>query len=127
VKVEYQFDNLPTYAAFDGYAWCSAALDGQGISWTNKLSATGASGYSVLGGPSVPPVALPGHTSAPTDPDHDGFYEDLNGNGIADFDDMNQFYAHLAWIQANEPVPRFDLAADGVIDLADVIRHFQEL
>ena len=29
--------------------------------------------------------ALPGVTSLPTDPDHDGLYEDLNGNGEAGF------------------------------------------
>jgi chitinase len=31
-----------------------------------------------------PVVALPGQTAIPTDPNHDGLYEDLNGNGRTD-------------------------------------------
>jgi PKD repeat protein len=37
--------------------------------------------------PSIFPV-FPGCTSSPTDPNHDGLYEDINGNGNQDFDDV---------------------------------------
>jgi|GEM_PF-1445228 len=57
VKVEYSFTNLTTLAAFNGYGWCSAANQDQGISWTNQLSGTTASGYSVIGVPYTPPPA----------------------------------------------------------------------
>ncbi|QYZ78495.1 PGF-pre-PGF domain-containing protein [Methanofollis formosanus] len=51
VKVEYSFENLETFAAFNGYGWCLAANQGQGISWTNQVAGIGASGYSVVGIP----------------------------------------------------------------------------
>jgi PKD repeat protein len=47
VKVEYEFTNMTTIAAFNGYGWCSAANQDQGISWTNPNSGSTASGYSV--------------------------------------------------------------------------------
>jgi len=56
-KVEFSFTNLTTLAAFNAYGWCSAANQGQGISWTNRVSADGSSGYTVTGVPYVPPPA----------------------------------------------------------------------
>ncbi|MDD4254154.1 MAG: PQQ-binding-like beta-propeller repeat protein [Methanofollis sp.] len=53
IKVEYSFENLETFAAFDGYAYTVSSNQGQGVRWTNRLSATGSSGYAVIG---VPPV-----------------------------------------------------------------------
>ncbi|WP_083523355.1 outer membrane protein assembly factor BamB family protein [Methanofollis ethanolicus] len=57
-KVEYSFENLETFAAFNGYGWCLASFQAQGISWTNMVNAAGGtnagtSGYSVAG---IPPV-----------------------------------------------------------------------
>ncbi len=54
-KVEFTFTNLTTAAAFNGYGWCLAANQGQGISWTNRVSGIGSSGYSVTGVPYTPP------------------------------------------------------------------------
>jgi PKD repeat protein len=51
IKVEYAFENLPTFAAFDAYAYTVSSNQGQGIRWTNRLSAAGSSGYAVLGQP----------------------------------------------------------------------------
>jgi parallel beta-helix repeat protein len=56
-KVEYSFNNLTTFATFNGYGWCLAANQGQGISWTNRMDDPGASGFSVVGVPYVPPPA----------------------------------------------------------------------
>lgn len=49
VKVEYEFENLPTYAAFNSYGWCNQSNQGLGISWTNRVSGPGSSGFSVVG------------------------------------------------------------------------------
>jgi len=57
VKVEYNFTNLTTMAAFNGYGWCSASNQGQGISWTNQVFGLGACGYSVVYVP-PPPTAF---------------------------------------------------------------------
>jgi PGF-pre-PGF domain-containing protein len=53
IKVEYSFENLETFAAFDGYVYTVSSNQGQGIRWTNRLSADGSSGYTVAG---IPPV-----------------------------------------------------------------------
>ena len=36
IKVEYSFENLPTFAAFDAYAYTVSSNQGQGIRWTNR-------------------------------------------------------------------------------------------
>jgi uncharacterized membrane protein YgcG len=51
-KIEYSFENLETFAAFNAYGWCNQSNQGQGISWSNDLtgfSESGVSGYSVKG------------------------------------------------------------------------------
>lgn len=62
-KVEYSFTGLTTHATFNGYAWTSAANQGQGISWTNRMDGGGASGYSVTG---TEPTPTPTETPTPT-------------------------------------------------------------
>jgi hypothetical protein len=69
VKVEYNFKNLDTSAAFNGYAWDYAGCkSGEGISWTNDdtgILESGRSGYFVTGvprptpAPEFPTMALP--------------------------------------------------------------------
>nr|WP_319377584.1 PKD domain-containing protein [uncultured Methanoregula sp.] len=56
VKVEYSFTNLTTRASFNGYGWCTASNQGQGITWTNPTSGT-ANGYSVVPVTTTAPVA----------------------------------------------------------------------
>jgi PKD repeat protein len=73
------------------------------------------------------PVALPGMTNLPTDPDGDGLYEDLNGNGRADFSDIVLFFSQIEWIAENEPVPLFDFNGNGRIDFNDIVTQFEEL
>ncbi|WP_214040945.1 PEGA domain-containing protein [Methanoculleus sp.] len=51
-KIEYSFENLETFAAFNAYGWCNQSNQGMGISWSNDLTGfgeTGSSGYSVQG------------------------------------------------------------------------------
>lgn len=72
-------------------------------------------------------VALPGSTTLPTDPDHDGLYEDLNGNGEAGFNDVVLFFNNLDWIADNEPVSAFDFNQNGAIGFQDIVMLFTEL
>jgi len=51
LKVEYTFENLETFAAFDGYAYAINSNQGTGIRWHNTDS-----GYYVIGQPSVTPA-----------------------------------------------------------------------
>ena len=75
--------------------------------------------------PSV--IPLPGMTSPPTDPDGDGLYEDLNGNGEAGFSDVVQFFKNIDWIAENEPVSAFDFTGNGEIGFLDIVSLFKEL
>jgi PKD repeat protein len=63
----------------------------------------------------------------PTDPDGDGLYDDVNGNGRRDFADVVLYFNNLEWIAANEPVGAFDCNANGRIDFADVVWLFNHL
>jgi PKD repeat protein len=72
-------------------------------------------------------IPLPGQSNSPTDPDRDGAYEDLNGNGNIDFDDVVQYYTHMEWIEANEPFHYFDFNGNGRIDFDDIVELFGEV
>jgi hypothetical protein len=79
VKVDYTFTDLPSFAAFNIYAWNWATTQGQGMLWTNRiLLPSGASspnggsndnpvsGYSILGIPIVSPSPVPSPSTTPT-------------------------------------------------------------
>jgi YVTN family beta-propeller protein len=68
---------------------------------------------------SVLPV-FPGYTNPPTDPNHDDLYEDINGNGVLDFDDVVTYYDNMDWIRQNAPIAFFDYNHNGLIDFDDV-------
>ena len=72
-------------------------------------------------------IPLPDHDNPPTDPDSDGFYEDLNGNGRIDFDDVVQYFRYMEWIAENEPVSCFDFNSNGRIDFDDIAELFGEV
>ncbi len=72
-------------------------------------------------------IPFPGFTTFPTDPDSDGLYEDINGNGRKDFSDVVLFFDDLEWVAANEPVASFDFNGNGRIDFDAVVRLFEEL
>jgi PKD repeat protein len=75
----------------------------------------------------LPVLPLPGYANFPTDPDHDGIYEDLNGNNRLDFADVVLYFGQMEWIAAHEPVVAFDLNANSRIDFADIVKLFGEI
>ncbi len=72
--------------------------------------------------PAVLPV--PPSSSPPRDLDGDGRYEDVNGNGRADFADVTLLYNAITWCAANEPTSAFDFNQNGRLDFADVVTLF---
>jgi PKD repeat protein len=73
-------------------------------------------------------IPLPGYTNPPTDPDDDNLYEDTNGNGYLDFDDVVAFYINMEWIEQNEPDPlAFDYNRNGYLDFDDVVVLYYEV
>ena len=64
---------------------------------------------------------FPGCTNPPTDPDHDGLYEDVNGNGQLDFDDVVVYYDNMEWIRQQGLTDYFNYDRAGSIDFNDVV------
>lgn len=56
----------------------------------------------------------------PADHDDDGLYEDLNGNGILDFDDVVTLSYNLKFLN---PV-KFDFNGNGILDFGDVVKLY---
>jgi PKD repeat protein len=73
------------------------------------------------------PVALPGMSEIPTDPDADGIFEDLNANSRIDFADVTIYFNQMEWISENEPVSLFDINGNSRIDFADIVALFEEV
>jgi PKD repeat protein len=67
---------------------------------------------------------FPGCTKPPTDPNNDGIYEDINGNGRIDFKDIVAYYNNMDWITQNGVVAYFDLNHNGRIDFKDVVKLY---
>jgi len=101
-------------------------------SYTVTLTATNAAGTGSISKDvyitvSLGIVPLPGYSRSPTDPDTDGIYEDLDGDGRLSFNDVVVLFRNMEWIGEKEPVACFDLNGNGRIDFDDVVRLFREL
>ena len=85
--------------------------------------------YKALGGGGSTPgvIPIPGMSKPPRDLNGDGRYEDLNGNGRADYSDVVTFFKYMDWISKNEPVEAFDFSGNGRIDFTDVVKLFQSI
>jgi PKD repeat protein len=97
--------------------------------YTVSLNATNSAGSNttVRAGYIHVIIPIPGFQTPPTDPDGDGIYEDLNGNGRLDFADVVLYFNQMEWIAANEPVSAFDLNGNTRIDFADIVKLFGEI
>jgi len=102
--------------------------------YTVKLTATNSAGsntatqtnyITVSSTPVV--VVLPGLTNPPTDPNDDGQYEDLNGDGEIAFPDLQLYFAQMDWIASNEPIAAFDYSRNGEIDFPDLQALFAKI
>ncbi len=60
---------------------------------------------------------------APTDPDGDGLYEDTNGNGRFDFDDIVTLFEELSSAQPG----CMDFNQNGRMDFDDIVTLFEEI
>ena len=77
--------------------------------------------------PTKPVLQVPGGAGVPGDLDQDQKYDDVNGNGRADFADVVLYFNQMSWIAENEPVSAFDYNDNGRIDFADVVWLFNGL
>jgi PKD repeat protein/frataxin-like iron-binding protein CyaY/DMSO/TMAO reductase YedYZ molybdopterin-dependent catalytic subunit len=72
---------------------------------------------------------FPGQTNEPTDPDGDYLYEDINGNGRLDYDDVVIYYENMQWIrdQLDVGIEPYDYNGNGRIDYDDVVLLYEEV
>ena len=73
----------------------------------------------------IPP--FPGSTYPPKDLDNDGLFEDINGNGVLDFNDVVKYSAKMNWIKENALVAFFDFNNNGSIDFNDVVKLYVKI
>ena len=105
----------------------SASIDGNLVVYVEEQQGKNPHIYmtTITAGPQL--VMVQGAAKMPTDPNQDGLYEDLNGNGALDFNDVVLFFNQMDWIAGNEPVPAFDFNHNGRIDFNDIVMLFNQL
>jgi PKD repeat protein len=65
--------------------------------------------------------------SAPADPDGDGLYEDVDGNGLVGFGDVIVLYENLGSRAVTDHVARYDYDGNGLVGFGDVIDLYETL
>ncbi|MBP2145739.1 PGF-pre-PGF domain-containing protein [Methanofollis sp. W23] len=104
VRIDYSFENLETFAAFDNYGYCKASNQDEGISWTNRVAGSGSSGYSVIG---VPAPTEPTLTTITVSPETATLLVNENQTFTAmgyDQDGNEMPEVAFAWSSSNETV-----------------------
>ncbi len=72
-----------------------------------------------------PPTVTGG--AAPTDPDGDGHYEDVNGNGRLDYDDVRTLFEHFDSDSVRLNKTAYDFNENGRLDFDDIVDLFEEV
>ena len=68
---------------------------------------------------------FPGSTRTPIDPNHDGLYEDINGNGRVESADLVTYFKNMQWITNNGLTVYYDYNHNGRIESVDLIALFK--
>ncbi len=71
------------------------------------------------------PDTIGGMFPLPTDPDRDGLFEDINGNGRVDLSDVVIIFHNIDFIMNHQPWWPFDFDQNRVINLNDVVTLFR--
>jgi len=72
-----------------------------------------------------PPTVTGG--SAPTDPDGDGLYEDLNGNGRLDYEDIEILFNNFDADSVTMNESAYDFNENGQLDFDDIVDLYEEV
>jgi len=68
----------------------------------------------------------PAYPGPPTDPDSDGLFEDINGDGKTSVADVVALFRNRGSSIIQRNIQAFDFSGDEAVSLADVVRLFQE-
>ncbi|NLV27874.1 MAG: S8 family serine peptidase [Methanomicrobiales archaeon] len=61
----------------------------------------------------------------PTDPNDDGLYEDINGNGWLEYDDTKLLFDQILFAIKEQPLGQFDFDGSGFVGYGDVVKLYQ--
>ncbi|MBI4173480.1 MAG: PKD domain-containing protein [Candidatus Aenigmarchaeota archaeon] len=109
-----------TYAAEGIYEVALSVVDGDGLrseAFSTTVEITESQGLTAG---TTAPGSLADGFNQPTDPDNDGKYEDINGNGRVDYSDVSLFSANLDSQSVLDNQAAFDFNGDGWVDNYDV-------
>ena len=70
---------------------------------------------------------FPGCFNPPNDLDEDWLFEDVNGNGRLDFDDVVVLFKNMEWVMDNNYEKYFDFNRNGRLDFDDIVTLFDML
>ncbi|WP_188877703.1 alkaline phosphatase PhoX [Halarchaeum nitratireducens] len=87
----------------------------------NDIAVETRSGIALTGPASVAPSGAP-----PSDPDGDGLFEDVNGNGRVDYDDVVLFFQRMDSKSISSNTRSFDFNGNERLDYADIVQLYQE-
>ncbi|WP_089824769.1 alkaline phosphatase PhoX [Halogranum amylolyticum] len=90
----------------------------------DAIDANARSGVAVVG-PQGPPAV--GDGEQPTDPDGDGRYEDVDGDGRVDYDDIELLFEEFDSDAVQQNGPAFDFNENGKLDYDDLTTLFGEV
>jgi PKD repeat protein len=101
--------DLDTSASLD-------ADDGQ------RITVEPRSGVAMVG-----PSSVGSSPNAPTDTDGDGLYEDVNGNGRVDYDDVVLLFNNLESSGVKSNARAFDFNENDKLDYDDIVSLYEEV
>lgn len=87
-------------------------------------SDTNAGTATIEATPAIPPIGSA--SNSPTDPDGDGTFEDLNGNGEFDIGDVTVLFNEINDPAIQNNLDAFDFNGDGEVTTSDVTALFNE-
>jgi PKD repeat protein len=65
--------------------------------------------------------------SAPTDPDRDSLYEDVNGNGRIDYDDIVTLFEEFEGDSVQLHTKAYDFNQNGRLDYDDIVTLYEQV
>ncbi|AWB27773.1 fibronectin type III domain-containing protein [Halococcoides cellulosivorans] len=77
--------------------------------------------------PTTTPTDEPDWPAGATDPDGDGLFEDLSGDGRINFPDVNTLFQNTDSDRAARNSEFYDFTGDGVVDMQDVLALFESV
>ncbi|AWB28232.1 cellulase family glycosylhydrolase [Halococcoides cellulosivorans] len=130
------YDNVGWFGWCFDHSWAPTFFEETGDSsqpWALKDGPEEHGGFirqwladAASGGDSPPEPPILGD-ARPTDPDGDGVFEDVSGNGDLDFPDVNTLFQNTDAPAVQNTPTMFDFDGDGDVDSQDVLALFERI